>query len=162
MRVIVVGGGIAGLSAAIGLRRSGHEVIVLERAPRIDPIGAGLTLFANAMGALDRLGMREAVAAQGAAAKRSAILTWEGRELAQVPRDLLEGTIAVHRADLQRELAAAAGEVRLGAEITAAEQRNDGVVARGADGSEEVGDLLVGADGLSSVIRPAIADVRPR
>jgi 2-polyprenyl-6-methoxyphenol hydroxylase-like FAD-dependent oxidoreductase len=162
VRVIVVGGGIAGLSAAIGLRRSGHEVIVLERAPRIDPIGAGLTLFANAMSALDRLGMRDAVAAQGAPAKRSAILTWEGRELAQVPRDLLEGTIAIHRADLQRELAAAAGEVRLGAKITAVEQHDDGVVARGADGSEERGDLLVGADGLSSIVRSAIADVRPR
>jgi 2-polyprenyl-6-methoxyphenol hydroxylase-like FAD-dependent oxidoreductase len=162
VRVIVVGAGIAGLSAAIGLRRSGHEVIVLERAPRIDPIGAGLTLFANAMSALERLGMREAVAAQGAAAKRSAILTWEGHELAQVPMDLLEGTVAIHRADLQRQLAAAAGKVHLGTEITAVEQHNDGVVARGADGSEERGDLLVGADGLSSVVRSAIADVRPR
>jgi 2-polyprenyl-6-methoxyphenol hydroxylase-like FAD-dependent oxidoreductase len=162
MRVIVVGGGIAGLSAAIGLRQSGHEAIVLERAPSFDPIGAGLTLFANAMSALDRLGMRDAVAAQGAQAKRSAILTWKGRELAQVPRDVLEGTIAIHRADLQRELAAAGGEMRLGTEITAVEQRDDGVVARGADGSEERGDLLVGADGLSSVIRSAIADVRPR
>jgi 2-polyprenyl-6-methoxyphenol hydroxylase-like FAD-dependent oxidoreductase len=162
VRVIVVGGGIAGLSAAIGLRRSGHGVLVLERAPRIDPIGAGLTLFANAMSALDRLGIRDAVAAQGAPAKRSAILTSEGRELAQVPQDLLEGTIAIHRADLQRELAAAAGEVRLGAEITAVEQHADGVVVRGGDGSKERGDLLVGADGLSSVIRSAIADVRPR
>jgi 2-polyprenyl-6-methoxyphenol hydroxylase-like FAD-dependent oxidoreductase len=162
MRVIVVGGGIAGLSTAIGLRRSGHEVIALERAPRIDPIGAGLTLFANAMSALDRLGMRDAVAAQGAPAKRSAILTWEGRELARIPRDLLEGTLAIHRADLQRELAAAAGEVRLGAEITAVEQHDDGVVVRGADGSEERADLLVGADGLGSVVRSAIADVRPR
>jgi 2-polyprenyl-6-methoxyphenol hydroxylase-like FAD-dependent oxidoreductase len=162
VRVIVVGGGIAGLSAAIGLRRTGHDVIVLERAPRIDPVGAGLTLFANAMSALDRLGMRDGVAARGAPAKRSAILTWEGRELTEVPADLLEGTIAIHRADLQRELAAAAGEVRLGAEITAVEQHDDGVVARGADGREERGDLLIGADGLSSVIRSAIADARPR
>jgi 2-polyprenyl-6-methoxyphenol hydroxylase-like FAD-dependent oxidoreductase len=162
MRVIVVGGGIAGLSTAIGLRRRGHEAIVLERASRIDPIGAGLTLFANAMNALDRLGMRDVVAAHGAPAKRSAILTWEGRKLAQVPRDLLEGTIAIHRADLQRELAAAAREVRLGAEITAVEQHDDGVVARGADDREERGDLLVGADGLGSVIRSAIAGVRPR
>jgi 2-polyprenyl-6-methoxyphenol hydroxylase-like FAD-dependent oxidoreductase len=162
VRVIVVGGGIAGLSAAIGLRRSGHEVVVLERAPRIDPIGAGLTLFANAMSALGRLGMRDAVAAHGAPAKRSAILTREGRELAQVPQDLLEGTIAVHRADLQRELAAAAGEVRLGAEITAVEQDDDRVVARGADGSKERGDLLVGADGLSSVVRSAIVEARLR
>jgi 2-polyprenyl-6-methoxyphenol hydroxylase-like FAD-dependent oxidoreductase len=162
MDVIVVGGGIAGLSAAIGLRRSGHEVIVLERTPRIDPIGAGLTLFANAMSALDRLGVREAVAAKGAPARQSAILTREGRELAHVPTDLLEGTIAILRADLQRELAAAAGELRLGADITAVEQHDDGVVARDAGGNEERGDLLVGADGLRSVVRSAIADVRPR
>jgi 2-polyprenyl-6-methoxyphenol hydroxylase-like FAD-dependent oxidoreductase len=162
VRVIVVGGGIAGLSVAIGLRRSGHDVVVLERAPRIDPLGAGITLFANAMSALDRLGMRDAVTAHGAPATRSAILTLEGRELAQVPSDLLEGTMAIHRADLQRELAAAAGEVRLGMEITAVEQHDDGVIAGGADGSEERGDLLIGADGLSSVVRSAIADVRPR
>jgi choline dehydrogenase-like flavoprotein len=88
VRVIVVGAGIGGLGAAIGLRRTGHDVVVLERAPRIDPLGAGITLFANAMRALDRLGVREAVAVRGALAERSAILTWEhlqvDAELAQV------------------------------------------------------------------------------
>jgi 2-polyprenyl-6-methoxyphenol hydroxylase-like FAD-dependent oxidoreductase len=158
MRVVVVGGGIAGLSAAIGFRRAGHDVVVLEQAPRIDPVGAGITLFANAMRALDRLGVGEAVAARGAAATRSAILTWKGDELTRIPPDLLEGTIAVHRADLQAELAAACGEVRLGVEVTAVQQRDDTVVAVTADGSEERGDLLVGADGLSSVVRRAIAD----
>jgi 2-polyprenyl-6-methoxyphenol hydroxylase-like FAD-dependent oxidoreductase len=162
MRVVVVGGGIAGLSVAIGLRGTGHEVVVLERAPRIDSVGAGITLFGNAMRALDRLGVQHAVAAQGAPARRSAVLTSEGRELADVPPDLLEGTIAVHRAALQRELAAASGEVRLGAEVTAVEQRSDGVVARVGDGSEKRGDLLVGADGLGSVVRAVVADVRPR
>jgi 2-polyprenyl-6-methoxyphenol hydroxylase-like FAD-dependent oxidoreductase len=159
VRVIVVGGGIAGLSAAIALRRTGNDVVVLERAPRIDPLGAGITLFANALRALDRLGVGEAVATRGAAATRSAILTWEGRELTGVPSDLLEGTIALHRADLQAELAAAGGEVRLGVEVTAVEQGDDAVVAVAADGREDQGDLLVGADGLSSVVRRGIADV---
>jgi 2-polyprenyl-6-methoxyphenol hydroxylase-like FAD-dependent oxidoreductase len=158
MRVVVVGGGIAGLSAAIGLRRAGHEVVVLERAARVDPVGAGITLFANAMRALDRLGVGDAVAARGAAATRSAILTWKGDELTLIPPDLLEGTTAVHRADLQAELAAACGEVRLGMEVTAVQQRDEAVVAIAADGSAERGDLLVGADGLSSVVRRAIAD----
>jgi 2-polyprenyl-6-methoxyphenol hydroxylase-like FAD-dependent oxidoreductase len=162
VRVIVVGAGIAGLSAAIALRKTGSEVVVLERAPRIDPVGAGITLFANALRALDRLGVGEAVAARGAAATRSAILTWEGRELTRVPSDLLEGTIALHRADLQAELAAAAGEVRLGVEVTVVEQGDDAVVAVAADGREERGDLLAGADGLSSVVRRAIADVPVR
>jgi 2-polyprenyl-6-methoxyphenol hydroxylase-like FAD-dependent oxidoreductase len=159
MRVVVVGGGIAGLSTAIALRKTGNQVVVLEQAPRIDPLGAGITLFANAMRALERLGVGEAVAARGAAATHSAILTSDGRELTRVPSDLLEGTIALHRADLQAELAAAGGEVRLGVEVTAVEQGEDGVIARSTDGTEERGDLLVGADGLSSVVRRAIADV---
>src|SRR5215831_16304492 len=130
MRVIVVGAGIGGLSAAIGLRGAGHEVVVLERAPRIDPVGAGITLFANAMRALVRLGVGDAVAARAAAAKRSAILTSAGRELMRVPPDLLEGTVAIHRADLQAVLADAAGEVRLGVEVNAIEQDASAVVVR--------------------------------
>jgi NAD(P)-binding Rossmann-like domain len=57
MRIVVVGAGIGGLSAAIGLRRAGHDVSVLERAPQPRGIGAGLVLFQNAMRALDRLGI---------------------------------------------------------------------------------------------------------
>jgi 2-polyprenyl-6-methoxyphenol hydroxylase-like FAD-dependent oxidoreductase len=162
VRVIVVGAGIGGLSAAIGLRRTGHEVVVFERAPRIDPLGAGITLFANAMRALGRLGAREAVAARGALAKRSSILTWQGRELTQVPGDLLDGTLALHRADLQAALAEAAGELRLGVEVTAVEQSDGFVVARGPNGLEERAELLVAADGLNSVVRRLIADAPPR
>src|SRR5262245_24542275 len=147
VRVILIGGGIGGLSAAIALRALGHETVVLERAPRIDPVGAGITLFANAMRALGRLGLREAVAARGAAAKRSAILTSAGRELAQVPPDLLVGTVAIHRADLHAVLADAAGEVRLGVEVTVVEQEAGAAIVRAEGGAEERADLVVGADG---------------
>jgi 2-polyprenyl-6-methoxyphenol hydroxylase-like FAD-dependent oxidoreductase len=82
------------------------------------------------MRALARLGVREAVAARGAAAKRSAIRTSAGRELVQVPPDLLDGTVAIHRAELQSLLGEAAGEVRLGVEVTAVEQDAGGVILR--------------------------------
>jgi 2-polyprenyl-6-methoxyphenol hydroxylase-like FAD-dependent oxidoreductase len=162
--VIVVGAGIGGLSAAIGLREAGHEAVVLEQAPRIEPVGAGITLFANAMQALERLGARDAVAARGAAAQRSAILTSDGRVLAEVPRDLLDGAVALHRADLHEVLAefAGAGTVQLDVKVQAIEQDADGVVVRDHDGHEHRADLVVGADGLHSVVRGTISKAKPK
>jgi 2-polyprenyl-6-methoxyphenol hydroxylase-like FAD-dependent oxidoreductase len=162
LRVIVAGGGIGGLSAAIELCRQGHEVVVLERAPRLDAAGAGITLFGNAMDALDRLGVAEAVTAAGAPATHSAILTSDGRELTTMPTDLLAGAVAVHRGDLQAALLQAAGEVRPGVEITSVDQTGDEVVARAADGIEEHGDLLIGADGLWSRVRERVAPAAAR
>jgi hypothetical protein len=107
-RAIVVGGGIGGLGAAIALRGRGHEVVVLERAPQLDVVGAGITLFANAMNALDLLGVADAVSAAGSPARHSAILTSTGRQLTALPADLLEGAVAVDRGDLQAILFQAA------------------------------------------------------
>lgn len=121
MRVVVVGGGIGGLCAAIALRRTGHEVIVCERTGRLEAAGAGITLFTNAMRGLDVLGMRDAVAARAAQAERVAILLSDGRQLASTPRDLFEGAVAVHRGDLQAVLSGAAGELRLGTEVAGVE-----------------------------------------
>src|SRR5882757_3883606 len=61
MRATVVGGGIGGLAAAVALSRSGWEVEVLERAPEFVEVGAGLSLWANAVRALDALGLGEQV-----------------------------------------------------------------------------------------------------
>jgi 2-polyprenyl-6-methoxyphenol hydroxylase-like FAD-dependent oxidoreductase len=163
MRAVVVGGGIGGLSAAIALRRAGIDTVVLERTSKLEAAGAGITLFANAMRGLEQLGVAEAVAARGARAERVAILANDGRSLSEMPRDLFEGSIAVHRADLQAALAEAAGEPRLNAEVSSVEKDDRGATVRLADGTGERGDLVVGADGVHSVVRRSLwPEAEPR
>jgi 2-polyprenyl-6-methoxyphenol hydroxylase-like FAD-dependent oxidoreductase len=162
VRVIVVGAGIGGLSLAIGLRRGGHEPVVLEQAPRVEAVGAGITLFGNATHALDRLGVRDAVAARGSAPTRSAVLTASGRVLTELPADLLQGAVAIHRADLHAVLLEQAGDVRLDARVEHIEQDGSRVAVRDGAGVEHEGDLLVGADGLHSVVRTSVTDAAPR
>jgi 2-polyprenyl-6-methoxyphenol hydroxylase-like FAD-dependent oxidoreductase len=159
-KAIVVGGGIGGLTAAIALGRAGVEVAVFERAPELREIGAGISLWANATRALKGLGVYEEVRAAGAAEIGGELRTWRGGLLTRIPADDLkerfgEANLAVHRADLQGALYSSLppGTVRLGAEFTGFDQDDEGVLARYADGREERGDLLVGADGLHSSVR---------
>ncbi|MGZ4218903.1 MAG: hypothetical protein ACXVS6_22600 [Solirubrobacteraceae bacterium] len=70
---------------------------MLERAPKLEALGAGITLFANAMNALAQLGVAEAIRAAGSPARRSAILTSDGRELTTLLPDLLNGAVAVQQ-----------------------------------------------------------------
>lgn len=151
MRAVVVGGGIGGLCAAIALQRKGVEALVLERAARLDAGGSGIGLARNALGALEQLGVAEAVRARGAPAERGVSRTWRG----EVLTDLAWGGVSIHRADLQATLLEALGPecVRLGTECAGFEQDAAGVTAQLADGSEERGDVLVGADGLHSMVR---------
>jgi 2-polyprenyl-6-methoxyphenol hydroxylase-like FAD-dependent oxidoreductase len=73
---VVVGGGIGGLSAAIGLRRIGWHVTVLERARRFAPVGAGITLWPNAVRALAALGVHVDVRAMPTSAVLGSIAKW--------------------------------------------------------------------------------------
>jgi 2-polyprenyl-6-methoxyphenol hydroxylase-like FAD-dependent oxidoreductase len=139
MRAIIVGGGIGGLATARGLGLRGWDVTVLERQPRLEAVGAGLSLWPNALRALDWLGVGGRVRAAGAPITGGHLRTASGAWLARVDVD---GPIVVHRADLH-EILAEGLDVRTGAPVTD---------ARTLDG-----DLIVGADGIGSVVRSAFA-----
>jgi 2-polyprenyl-6-methoxyphenol hydroxylase-like FAD-dependent oxidoreductase len=167
-RVLIAGAGIGGLTAAIALRRAGAEVRVFERASDLAPVGAGLTLWANAITALREIGLGDMLASIGKPLMRSRILSWRGDTLAETPVETLArrfGTplVAVHRADLQDALLAALGPgvTRTDAECTGFQQDGGQVRARLASGEEVAGDLLIGADGLRSTIRAQLLGATP-
>src|SRR5882757_5887523 len=107
MDAVVVGAGIGGLAAAVALRRVGWDVTVLERSAELGEVGAGLTLWPNALRALAAIGVGEAVRAVSVPAGAGAGLrNPAGRVLLRAP-DVVADMRALHRADLQSALLAA-------------------------------------------------------
>jgi 2-polyprenyl-6-methoxyphenol hydroxylase-like FAD-dependent oxidoreductase len=161
LRVLVVGGGIGGLAAGIALRRVGIEPVVVEQAQELEAVGAGLGLAANAVQALERLGVAEAVRSRGLPTQRLVALKPNGDALLDLP---LEGRemLGLHRADLQEVLAGElGGALRLGAACTGFRDDGERVTVRLDTGAELEGDLLVGADGLRSTSRDWLLDDGP-
>lgn len=157
----MVGGGIGGLTAAVALRRVGVEAVVFERAAGLREVGAGISLWSNAMRALRGLGLEDAVRAVGREEIGGTVRTADGRVITQVPAEVLErrfgANVVLTRPDLLAVLLAALQDTgepsRLGFECTGFSQDGSGVVATFAGGHEERGDFLVGADGLHSGVR---------
>jgi 2-polyprenyl-6-methoxyphenol hydroxylase-like FAD-dependent oxidoreductase len=170
MRALIAGGGIGGLAAAVALRRAGIEVLVLERAPRIEEVGAGLSLWANAMLALRCLGVEERVAEAGSILSRAITITSQGKPIHNVDLGAINqiagaDSVCAHRADLQRALAEALPDaaIRTGTAYTRFTEESDGISVLLEHGGKERGDLLIGADGIRSVIRrQLLGDAPPR
>jgi 2-polyprenyl-6-methoxyphenol hydroxylase-like FAD-dependent oxidoreductase len=164
LATLVVGGGIGGLSVACELGRRGLPVTVLEQAPEPAPVGAGIIMNPNAMQVLERNGLADALRARGWPYWARETHDHRGRLLAR--RDyrplyaagrLVTGTL-VHRAHLHEILHAAlpAGVVRFGARVVAVEAAAGGVRVTTGGGARLDADLLVGADGIHSVVRAAV------
>ncbi|CAM5476140.1 FAD-dependent oxidoreductase [Streptomyces spiroverticillatus] len=155
----IVGGGIGGLATALALHRRGWRVEVLERAPEFTEIGAGISLWPNALHALKALGLADAVLALGAVETTGGMRDLRGRWLsrtdnAEVARRFSHPLVVLHRADLLRVLADAlpADCLRPDAEVSAVRDPQHRPVVEHR-GGESRADLVVGADGLRSAVR---------
>ena len=168
-KAILIGGGIGGLAAAIALKRAGFEVEVFEQAAELAEVGSGLSLWRNALAALDRLGVLDRLRALGVAGQDGGVYRPDGRLLSRMKASEPGGgpsggmILLLHRAELHRVLLEAAGRevVRVGARCVGLDQDDRGATARFADGREARGDVLIGADGLRSIIRKALVDPSP-
>ena len=162
MRVLVIGGGIAGMATAIALEQSGFQPLVLEQSGEISEIGSGISLQANGMRVMRQLGAADHVLATGVPLESD---EWRRMDTSQTifsetyaARAARYGGIyilSMHRADLLGSLARRVPpeRIRLNSRLVALEEHPEGVVATLETGEEVVGDVLVGADGLRSTVR---------
>jgi len=165
VKAIIAGAGLSGLTAANCLTRVGIECTVLERAPRLTEVGAGIQLSPNAMKVMQRLKLGPALIGAGFRPERAEMRWGEsGRTIFSVPLMPQASDrwgapyLNIHRADLLGSLAANLGEtgdddIRLGVGVVGYRQAGDGVAALLEDGSTVEGDLLIGADGIHSQLR---------
>jgi 2-polyprenyl-6-methoxyphenol hydroxylase-like FAD-dependent oxidoreductase len=173
--IIIAGGGIGGLAAALGLAQKGFSVLVLEKAPALGEIGAGIQLGPNAFHAFDYLGIGEA--ARGMAVYIDQLRLMDALTAEEITHiDLGEAFRArfrnpyavVHRGDLHKVFLSACRahprvELRVKSEVVGYDQDGASVTVRLASGEAVGGALLIGADGLwSNVRRQLVADGPPR
>jgi 2-polyprenyl-6-methoxyphenol hydroxylase-like FAD-dependent oxidoreductase len=168
-KAIVIGGGIGGLAAAIGLRQAGLDVEVFEQAAALGEVGSGLSLWRNALVALGRLGVLDELQSLGVFGQDGGVRKPDGRLLVAMKAEHLKDDstggmiLLLLRAELHRVLLDAAGRdrVRVGMRCVALAQDDQGATARFADGTEACGDVLIGADGLHSVVREQLFGASP-
>jgi 5-methylphenazine-1-carboxylate 1-monooxygenase len=168
MDVIVVGGGIGGLSLALSLHQAGIAVRVYEAVRDPAPLGVGINLQPSAVRELTELGLDDALSQTGIATQQLSYFNKFGQLICSEPRGLPAGyrwpQYSIHRGQLQAILLAALRErigaagFRSGLKLTAFEQRGERVCARLRDSGSGVellddADVLVGADGIHSAVR---------
>ncbi len=136
---------------------------MFEQAPELVPIGAGLGVQSNALKALLRIGVGRSLIDRAAIIRSLDVYSSEDKLLAHFPQGEVSDefgfpTLSIMRADLQAELLEAMqdGTLHLGAHCTGVEQDADGVTARFADGGEERGAIVIGADGLASAVKDEV------
>ncbi len=171
MRAIIAGGGIAGTTCALALQQAGIEVTVIEAYPPSDgSVGSYLTVTANGLAAFESVGLHAAIEAAGFPTRMNVMWNQDGRRLAALSLDsTLPGSphaITIKRSALVRIIQTEAVRrglpVMYGRRLVAMMSMGDGVQVSLDDGTDLGGDLLIGADGVHSLVRRAIDPTAPQ
>ena len=174
-RVLIVGGGIGGLTAALALSRAGHSVRLYEQAPAFGEIGAGIMLTPNATRVLRHFGLGAALDRSGMRPPASRYRRFDDAALmGDAPlADVMESTFGapwlhIHRSDLLDALLAAVRkqggtDLYAGHRATGCAQAGAGATVQFGNGASAAGDLLVACDGMRSTVRAQLAEyAQPR
>ena len=164
MRIAIIGGGIGGLTTALALRQFGFNPQIFEQAPQILEVGAAILVWPNAMRVLHRLGLADAICAQGGSLEKSSWLTADGKTLNNFVFPKTEvAAIALHRAKLQQTLVCALPpeSIHLNHVFAAYEQLPDRIIAHFENAPSFESEILIGADGLHSRAREQLLNDGP-
>ncbi len=162
--LLIAGGGVGGITAALALHRAGMKVTVFERAVAFAEIGAGMSLWPNATRILHSLGVLAPVMARGEAVTHFNLHRPDGSFISSICMDgFSTPALCIHRADLHRSILEAlpASCIESGQAIASFASSDDRATARLANGREVAADGLIGADGLHSAIRAQLHGAAP-
>jgi salicylate hydroxylase len=174
LSVIIVGGGIGGMAAALALSRLGIQITLLEQSPEIGEIGAGIQLAPNAFAALDALGVGENARNRSVFTDRLVLMdAIDGREVATFPVDEMfrqrfgNPYAVIHRADIHQSIFDAVGQSPLikfftSTRVEDLSDEGDQVSVVDAKGNSYSADAVIGCDGVKSVIREKLIGDQPR
>lgn len=161
LKFAIVGAGVGGLAAAIALRQRGADVVVLEQAPEIAEVGAGLQISANGMVVLRALGVVSQVPEAGQKSHGTVVRDYRnGRFISRIPSPSAGLTYYYHRADLidllHRKAVAEGVEIRLNSKVLQVQEDPEQVQVSLAGAQPVSADCLIAADGGRSPIRPLL------
>lgn len=163
MKILISGGGIAGLTLAYWLHQYGFHLIVIDKAIAFKRVGYPLGTYGASVQILEKMGLLDALAQKSISLTESAFVDGTGRIIRKLNMSKFltveRRNLALNRADLHLTLYAAIKdlvEIRLGQTIQKIEQQSDRVTVTFANGNSEIFDLLIGADGVHSSTRQQV------